>query len=82
METKLHVNGYVVIQPRLQALFKIVDTRGVHNLHGMPGLLDGIMAIFVVPGIAKAQPSGIVITVLFALISGVLAGYLIRATGS
>ena len=48
----------------------------------MPGLLGGIVAIFVVPGIAKAQLSGIVITVLLALISGVLAGYLIRATGS
>jgi ammonium transporter Rh len=76
------VIGYVVIQPRLQALFKIVDTCGVHNLHGMPGLLGGIVAIFVVPGIAVAQLSGIVVTVLLALISGVAAGYLIRATGS
>ncbi len=76
------VIGYVVIQPRLQALFKIVDTCGVHNLHGMPGLLGGIVAIFVVPGIAVAQLSGIVVTVLLALISGVVAGYLIRATGS
>jgi hypothetical protein len=31
--------GYVVIQPRVDAALKIVDTCGVHNLHGMPGLL-------------------------------------------
>ena len=59
-----------------------MDTCGVHNLHRMPGLLSGILAVFVVRGIAKAQLSRIVITVLLALINGILAGYLIRAAGS
>jgi hypothetical protein len=76
------VLGYAVIQPRLQTLLKTVDTCGVHNLHGMPGLFGGVAAIFVVPGIAKPQIIGIAVTVLLALLSGIIGGYLIRATGA
>ncbi|HEX2947650.1 MAG TPA: ammonium transporter [Clostridia bacterium] len=78
----LCVLGYVVIQPRLQKILKNVDTCGVHNLHGMPGLLGGIIVIFVVPGIAKAQLVGIVFTVLFAFAAGSIGGLIIRATGT
>ncbi|HEX3047844.1 MAG TPA: ammonium transporter [Bacillota bacterium] len=78
----LCVIGYVVIQPKLQAGLKFIDTCGVHNLHGMPGLLGGIIAIFVVPGVAVAQISGIVTTILLALICGVIGGWIIKATGN
>jgi ammonium transporter Rh len=78
----ISVVGYTLIQPRMQSLLKMIDTCGVHNLHGMPGLFGGIVAIFVVPGIAKAQVSGILVTIVFALISGLIAGLLIKATGS
>ena len=57
----LCVLGYAVIQGRLQKFFKIVDTCGVHNLHGMPGLLGGVAAIAIIPGIAKAQLVGIIV---------------------
>ncbi len=77
----LCVLGYVVIQPKLSALLKSVDTCGVHNLHGMPGLLGGIAAIFVVSGIASAQLSGIAFTVVLAFVSGLIGGYIIKATG-
>ena len=76
------VIGYVFIQPKLQSWLKIVDTCGVHNLHGMPGLLGGVIAIFVVPGIAKAQLIGIVVTILLAFVSGVIGGHIIKLTGS
>jgi ammonium transporter Rh len=76
------VVGYAIIQPALQKLLKSVDTCGVHNLHGMPGVFGGITAIFVVPGIAKAQIAGIVVTVVLAFVTGTIGGYLIRATGS
>jgi ammonium transporter Rh len=76
------VIGYTLIQPRLQSLLRMVDTCGVHNLHGMPGLLGGIIAIVVVPGIAMAQVSGILVTVVLALAAGIVAGVLIKATGS
>lgn len=78
----LCVIGYVVIQPKLQSKFKIIDTCGVHNLHGMPGLLGGLIAILVVPGIAVAQIAGIIFTVVLALLCGTVGGFIIRITGS
>jgi ammonium transporter Rh len=66
----------------LQKLLRSVDTCGVHNLHGMPGLFGGVAAIFVVPGIARAQIAGIVFTVVLAFVTGAAGGYLIKATGS
>jgi ammonium transporter Rh len=75
------VVGYVFIQPALQKIMKSVDTCGVHNLHGMPGIVGGLVAVFAVPGIAKAQIVGIVFTVAFAFITGTVCGYLIRLTG-
>ncbi len=77
----LCVVGYVFIQPALQKFLKIEDTCGVHNLHGMPGLLGGLAAIFFVPGIAKAQLTGIVFTVVLAYAGGLIGGYIIRLTG-
>ena len=59
-----------------------MDTCGVHNLHGMPGLFGGLVAILVVPGIAKAQIAGIVITVILALVSGRIGGLVIKALGT
>ena len=41
-----------VIQSKLQGMTKSVDTCGVLNLHGWPGLMGGIAAIFVVDGIS------------------------------
>ena len=77
----LCVAGYVFIQPKLDCMAKIIDTCGVHNLHGMPGLLGGLVAIFVVPGIAMAQITGIVVTVVLALLTGIAAGFLLKLSG-
>ncbi|HTJ55557.1 MAG TPA: ammonium transporter, partial [Nitrosospira sp.] len=76
------VIGYVFIQPALETRIKLIDTCGVHNLHGMPGLLGALVAIFVVPGIAAAQLIGIVFSVVLALVTGTIAGMLIKATGT
>lgn len=78
----ISVIGYVFIQPMLESKFKTVDTCGVHNLHGLPGLLGGFSAIFIVPGIAVAQLSGIGISIAIALAGGVIAGLLIKMTGT
>ncbi len=78
----LCVFGYAVIQAKIKKVFKIVDTCGVHNLHGMPGLLGGLAAILVVPGIARAQCAGIVFTVVLALSGGVAAGFVLRFVGA
>lgn len=78
----ISVLGYVFLQPVLESKLKLVDTCGVHNLHGMPGLLGGISAFFVVPGVAIAQFNGIMITLVIAITGGLLAGMIIRATGT
>jgi len=78
----LCVVGYVFVQPVLLARFKIVDTCGVHNLHGMPGLLGGLIAVAVVPGVATAQLVGIAVTLALAIVCGLVAGALIRLTGT
>jgi Ammonium Transporter Family. len=66
----------------VDAALKIVDTCGVHNLHGMPGLLGGLAAAVLVPGIAKAQLIGIACTVLLAFVSGSVSGYVIALAGT
>ncbi len=78
----LCVVGYFFVQPALESRFKIIDTCGVHNLHGMPGLMGGLIAILAVPGIARAQLIGIAVTVGLALGCGLLAGVLIKVTGT
>ena len=78
----LCVLGYAVIQAKIRNIFKVVDTCGVHNLHGMPGLLGGLVAILVIPGIAKPQLLGIAVTIALALMGGLIAGFLLRATGN
>lgn len=78
----LSVIGFVFVLPMLESKIKLVDTCGVHNLHGMPGLLGGLCAIFVVPGIAGVQLTGIALTLVIAVIGGVIAGGVIRATGT
>ena len=76
------VLGYVFVQPALEARLKVVDTCGVHNLHGMPGLLGGLIVLWVVPGVVVAQLIGIVVTVALALGCGLIAGALIKFTGT
>lgn len=78
----LSVIGFAWIQPKMEAKLKIIDTCGVHNLHGLPGLFGGLTAIIVVPGIAASQLAGIAFTVIFALAAGTAGGYIIRLTGS
>jgi len=78
----ISVLGYVFMLPWLERRLKLVDTCGVHNLHGMPGLLGGFSALLVVPGIATAQLTGIGITMGIAIIGGLVAGMLIRITGT
>jgi len=78
----ISVIGYVYLLPWLEDKFNLYDTCGVHNLHGMPGLLGGLSALLVVPGVAGAQMSGIAITMVIAIVGGLFAGAVIRATGT
>ena len=78
----ISVMGYVYLLPWLERRLKLVDTCGVHNLHGLPGLLGGFSALLVVPGIATVQLTGIGITLGIAIVGGLFAGVMIRITGT
>ncbi len=74
--------GFAVIQEKLQKALRLVDTCGVSNLHGIPGLLGGLAALVFVSGIDKgAQLSGIGITVGIALVTGLVAGKVLAVSG-
>ncbi|KAF4523541.1 hypothetical protein B566_EDAN011989 [Ephemera danica] len=53
----LSVVGYRFIQPALHSTLKIHDTCGVHNLHGMPGVLAGLIGALMA-GLATEKEYG------------------------
>jgi ammonium transporter Rh len=74
--------GFAVIQGKFTDMTKKVDTCGVLYLHGLPGLVGGIAALFVVAGINfGAQLTGILITVVLAAAAGLISGKVIAALG-
>mgnify|MGYP001470837417 CR=1 FL=1 len=74
--------GFAIIQAKQQKMIKIVDTCGVTNLHGIPGILGGFAAMIVVSGLNTAdQLSGIFITIVSSLIFGFLSGKIISIFG-
>lgn len=73
------VLGYAKLMPFLEKK-GIIDTCGVNNLHGMPGIFGGIFAIFVVPDIIGPQLLGILITLVLALGTGIITGAIIKWT--
>jgi ammonium transporter Rh len=74
--------GFAVLQTRIESMLKGIDTCGVMNLHGMPGLFGGIAAVFIVDGINKgSQMTGIGITILGAIVMGFIVGKIIALSG-
>jgi ammonium transporter Rh len=74
--------GFAIVQSKQQKIIKSVDTCGVTNLHGLPGLMGGFAAIFVVNGLnVSDQLSGILITIVSALIFGFFTGKIISLFG-
>ncbi|MCU6756902.1 Ammonia transporter [uncultured Eubacterium sp.] len=65
--------GYSIIAPKIQKLIRGTDTCGVHNLHGMPGLLGGLSAI-IITGNAGTQIICMIITVAVAFVGGRIVG--------
>jgi len=78
----LSTYGFAVLLPKIQEKFKTVDTCGVMNLHGLPGLMGGLAAIFVVKGIdSSVQLTGIIISVVIAILAGYLTGKVLAIFG-
>jgi ammonium transporter Rh len=76
----ISVVGYVIIQPRLQKVTGGVDTCGVHNLHGMPGIFGGIVALGLVAS-PLWQLMGIIMSVIFAITMGIVVGFIASRLG-
>jgi ammonium transporter Rh len=75
--------GFAWIQPRIEKVFRMIDTCGVTNLHGWPGLMGGLITLVVVHGInIGSQLAGIGITIVIALVPGYIVGRIILAFGS
>jgi len=74
--------GFAVIQDKLQKGLRLVDTCGVSNLHGIPGVFGGLAAMVFVGGIDyAAQGLGIAVTVVVAVVAGLIAGRVLAMTG-
>jgi ammonium transporter Rh len=74
--------GFAILQDKQQKFHKIIDTCGVSNLHGIPGIFGGLAAIVVIPGLdISAQLKGIVITVAIAIAAGLVCGKAISLLG-
>ena len=72
--------GYTIVAPKVEKLIRGTDTCGVHNLHGLPGVLGGVFGIFI-SGAASIQLGGIAVTVVLAFVFGKISGIIIRLLG-
>jgi ammonium transporter Rh len=84
--------GYAFAQPYLEAKFGLRDTCGVHNLHGMPGVLGGLVSAIVsffnyAPNAYMFergahqwvwQVVGLAVTLIIAVTSGALTGLALK----
>lgn len=73
--------GYTVIQPKVEKFLKGTDSCGVYNLHGMPGILGGISAVFITGNI-KSQLLGILVTLAVAFVCGKITGIITGFVGT
>ncbi|XP_020646267.3 ammonium transporter Rh type A [Pogona vitticeps] len=78
------VAGFKYLTPRLASVLKIQDTCGVHNLHGLPGILGGIASIIAAAAqvnkqiSAGLQAAALGCSIGIALVGGALTGLLIN----
>jgi ammonium transporter Rh len=74
--------GFAVLQEKQEKFHKIVDSCGVSNLHGIPGIFGGLAAIFVVDGLnTGSQLKGIGITIAIAVVAGLISGKIVSLFG-
>ncbi|XP_072188585.1 ammonium transporter Rh type A [Excalfactoria chinensis] len=84
----ISVLGFRFLTPVLASKLKIQDTCGVHNLHGLPGILGGIAGIIVtairpetkkgVQLTAGKQAAALGSTIGIALLGGALTGAILK----
>nr|AMY50362.1 glycoprotein [Acipenser schrenckii] len=76
--------GFKFLSPVLASKLGIQDTCGVHNLHGMPGILGGIAGIVAVAmgasngGSYGMQAAALASSVSIAIVGGTITGFILR----
>ncbi|XP_041832264.1 ammonium transporter Rh type A [Melanotaenia boesemani] len=75
--------GFKYLSPMLASSLGIQDTCGVHNLHGMPGVLGGLAGIVSVAlgkkdGSAAMQAAALASSLGFALVGGAITGLIMK----
>uniref|UniRef100_G3P649 Ammonium transporter Rh type A n=1 Tax=Gasterosteus aculeatus aculeatus TaxID=481459 RepID=G3P649_GASAC len=76
--------GFKYLTPILASNLGIQDTCGVHNLHGMPGILGGLAGIVAVAlgkkegGDAAMQAAALASSLGFALVGGAITGFIMK----
>jgi ammonium transporter Rh len=74
--------GFAVIQSRQQKWMKLIDTCGVTNLHGLPGLFGGLAALPLMSDMnISGQLLGVSVTIVIAFVAGVLTGKILPVMG-
>ncbi|KAJ8391509.1 hypothetical protein AAFF_G00088310 [Aldrovandia affinis] len=79
--------GFKYLTPILASSLGIQDTCGVHNLHGMPGILGGLAGIVAVAmgkkegGNAAMQAAALASSLGFALVGGAITGFIMKLPG-
>ncbi|XP_033991422.1 ammonium transporter Rh type A [Trematomus bernacchii] len=76
--------GFKYLTPILSSHLRIQDTCGVHNLHGMPGILGGLAGIVAVAlgkkegGSVLMQGAALASSLGFALFGGAITGFIMK----
>jgi len=57
--------GFESLEPWLLEKIGLHDTAGIHNLHGMPGLMGGILSAIFISGLTQEKLGGITVESIF-----------------
>jgi ammonium transporter Rh len=72
--------GYTMLTPLLSKC-GIQDICGVHNLHGMPGIISAVIGMIACEDAGK-QAGALGVTMAIAIVGGILSGVTMRALGN
>lgn len=73
--------SFLYLNDWLGAKLKVLDTMGVHNLHGTPGIFGGLAAIVVAGAPAGPQTAAVFGAIGIALATGLVTGGILRLLG-
>jgi ammonium transporter Rh len=76
----LSVLSFLYVHDWLRRTTGVLDTMGVNNLHGIPGIFGGLSAI-VVAGAGISQAIAVVGAMIIALATGLVTGLVLRTFG-